>query len=138
MISTKSIELTRAPAKGKGKIRYIIDDNECLAEEAAIFHYKSLGYKASWTENIYWWILTSLLFWDVIFAKVEGAIGIVVDGVRTEMDVDDERFDRLFEESIKMNGMPADMFSEEFFERRRSLLENRVKELQNTVHLPFS
>lgn len=62
MISYKNIELQRAGNQQKGKAKYTINGNEYFAEEVAINHYKSLGYKALWTENTYWWTLMSLFF----------------------------------------------------------------------------
>ncbi len=131
MISYKNIELQRIGNQQKGKVKYTIGGNEYFAEEAVINHYESLGYKALWTENIYWWTLMSLFFWDVIFAKIKGAVSIVIDGVQTELDPADEEFEQLFNQTIHMNGMPTDFFTTEFYERRKSLIKNKIQELQH-------
>jgi len=131
MISHKNIELQRIGNQQKGKIKYTIGGNEYFAEEAVINQYESLGYKALWTENTYWWTLMSLFFWDVIFAQIRGAVSIVIDGVQTELDPADEEFEQLFNQTIHMNGMPTDFFTTEFYERRKSLIKNKIKELQH-------
>jgi hypothetical protein len=130
MISYKNIELQRAGNQQKGKAKYTINGNEYFAEEVAINHYKSLGYKALWTENTYWWTLMSLFFWDVIFAETRGAVSVIIGGVQIELEPGDERFEQLFKQTILMNGMPSDFFTPEFYERRKSLLKNKIQELQ--------
>ena len=130
MISYKNIELQRAGNQQKGKAKYTINGNEYFAEEVAINHYKSLGYKALWTENTYWWTLMSLFFWDVIFAETRGAVSVIIGGVQTELEPGDKRFEQLFKQTIQMNGMPSDFFTPEFYERRKSLLKNKIQELQ--------
>lgn len=132
MISYKNIELQRIGNQQKGKAKYTVDGNEYFAEETAINHYESLGYKALWTENTYWWALMSLFFWDVIFAKTRGAVNVIIGGVQTELDPSDERFGQLFKQTIQMNGMPADFFTPEFYKRRKSLLKNKFQELQHS------
>lgn len=132
MISYRNIEIQRVGNQQKGKAKYTIHGNEYFAEEAAINHYNSLGYKALWTENTYWWTLMSLFFWDVIFAKTRGAVSTIIDGIQTELDPGDERFEQLFKPTIQMNGMPADFFTPEFYERRKSLLRNKIQELQHS------
>jgi len=132
MISSESIELQRVDNQQKGKVKYLINGNELFAEEAVIAHYERLGYKALWTENTYWWILMALFFWDIIFAKIAGAVSVVVDGAKMELDPDDERFEQIFEQTIQMNGMPIDFFTLEFYERRNGLIKNRIQELQHS------
>jgi len=130
MIFYKNIELQRAGNQQEGKAKYTINGNEYFAEEVAINHYKSLGYKALWTENTYWWTLMSLFFWDVIFAETRGAVSVIIGGVQIELEPGDERFEQLFKQTILMNGMPSDFFTPEFYERRKSLLKNKIQELQ--------
>jgi len=132
MISYKNIELERISNQQKGKVKYKIGEEEYFAEEAVIKHYESLGYKAIWTENTYWWMLMSLLFWDVIFAKVRGSVSIVVNGVQTELDPTEERFEELFNQTISMNGMPTDFFTTEFYKSRKNLINNKIQELQHS------
>jgi len=132
MISYKNIELKRIDNQQKGKAKYKIGEEEYFAEEAVIKNYENLGYKAIWTENTYWWMLMSLLFWDVIFVKIRGAVSIIINGVQTELDPATEGFEELFNQAINMNGMPADFFTTEFYERRKGLIKNKIQELQHS------
>ncbi|MDI9624692.1 MAG: VRR-NUC domain-containing protein [Methanothermobacter sp.] len=109
MISFKNIKAERLSSQGR-KSKYLIDSKECFAEEVALLHYKKEGYDGIWAENSYWWMLLSLLFWHVIFAKIERLIP------------DSKSF-------MQLNGMPSDLFEEEFYERRRDLIRNRCQEL---------
>lgn len=129
MISYRNIEIQRLGSENKGKVKYLIGGSEYFAEEAAILNYESLGYKAIWTEDIFWWELMTLLFWDVIFAKVRGAVSVISDGVQVEIDVGDERFEQLFAQTIQMNGMPVDFFTSEFYSRRQNLIKNKIQEI---------
>lgn len=129
MISYRNIEIQRLGSQKTGKVKYLINGSEHFAEEAAMLYYESLGYKAIWTENVFWWELMSLLFWDVIFAKIRGAVSVISDGVQIEIDVDDERFEQLFAQTIQMNGMPVDFFTSEFSVRRQNLIKNKVQEI---------
>jgi len=133
MISYKSIKLQKVENRQKGKAKYIIDGNEYFAEQAAIEHYQSLQYKAIWSENTYWWMLMSLFFWDIIFAKTRGALSVIINGVKRELDPSDERFEQLFNQTIQMNGMPADFFTPEFYQRRKDIIKNRIQELKHSV-----
>ena len=132
MIAYKNIEFQRLENQKKNKAKYNIKGNEYFAEEAAINYYESLGYKAIWAENVYWWTLMSLFLWDVIFAKIKGSVSIVIDGVQTELDPAYEEFEQLFNQTIQMNGMPHDFFTPEFYERRESLIKNKIQELQHS------
>ena len=129
MISYKNIELQKSDNGQKGRAKYIINGSEYFAEEAAISHYTSLGYHALWTENTYWWTLMGLFFWDVIFAKTKGAVIVIRDGVQITLDPQDEKFEYLFKQTIQVNGIPADFFTMEFYERRKNLIKNKIQEL---------
>ena len=76
-------------------------------EEAACDWFKHQGGEAHYVENSLLPGLFGLAFWDIIFAPVKGA------------------FFNPFQRG------PADMFSPEFYERRRELIENRLLELNN-------
>ncbi|MBU2617046.1 MAG: VRR-NUC domain-containing protein [Nanoarchaeota archaeon] len=132
MIYFKNIELQKIDSQQKGKAKYTIDGNEYFAEEAAITYYEKLRYKALWAENTYWATLMSLFFWDVIFAKTRGAVGVIIDGIQTELSPEDKMFEELFDQTIQTNGMPADFFSQDFYKRRERLIENRIQELQHS------
>ncbi|MCM8779809.1 MAG: VRR-NUC domain-containing protein [Candidatus Omnitrophica bacterium] len=129
MILYKNIKLEKAANQKTGKVKYIINDKECFVEEAAILYYENLGYKALWTEDAYWCMLLALLFWDIIFAKVKGAVSAIAGGVRVEIDVYDNNFEQLFFQTIQINGMPADLFAPEFYPRRKELIKNRIQEI---------
>jgi hypothetical protein len=132
MISYKNIKLQRVEDQQKGKAKYLVNGNEYFTEEAVINHYESLGYKAIWSENSYWWMLMSLFFWDVIFARIRGAVSVVRGGIQIELDPDDIEFERIFEHTIQLNGMPSDFFAPEFYERRQNLIKNKIQELLYT------
>lgn len=132
MITYKTINLQRADNQQRGKAKYIINGNEYFAEEAAIKHYESLGYNALWTENAYWGMIMSLLFWDVIFAKIQGVVTVRMGGVQTELGPDDPRFEQLYTLSIQTNGIPTDFFSQEFYIRRKNLINNKIEELRHS------
>ena len=95
-----------------GKSKYFFEDCSLFAEEVAIRYYENLGYNASWTENYYWWFLMALLFWDEIFAPING----VFNG---------------FELYSRMNDMPMDFFTVEFYQKRKNLINNRIMRLKN-------
>ncbi len=80
-------------------------------EQFALEHYRKNGFAGYWTENEYWWALMALLFWDEIFARIPGV------------------FSPLFEFPSKQQDMPHDLFTSEFYARRRELIERRVSEL---------
>lgn len=129
MISYRDIKLQRSDSQKTGKVKYFINGSEYFAEEAAILHYESLRYKAMWTEDTYWWTLMSIFFWDVIFAKIRGAVSCIIDGVQVEIDTNDARFEQMFSQTIQMNGMPVDFFTSEFYARRQNLIKNRIQEI---------
>jgi hypothetical protein len=132
MITFKNVEVEKVSTPQGGKAKYILNGKEYFAEEVAINHYKSLGYEALWTENTYWWMLMSLLFWDVIFAKVRGAVSVSVSGVQVEVSPDEENFEDLFQQTIRLNGIPSDFFTPEFYGRRKELIRNKLQELLNS------
>jgi len=115
---------------GKGKTKYLYEGTEVFVEELAMKVYLSEGYKVQWTENEFWWEIMSLLFWDVIFAKVRGAVSVRQSEYNYELDPDDDEFDSYFEQTvIQMNGMPHDFFSDDFYNRRKQIILNRINEL---------
>jgi hypothetical protein len=132
MITFQNVEVEKVSTPQGGKAKYILNGTEYFAEEVAINHYKSLGYEALWTENTYWWMLMSLLFWDVIFAKVRGAVIVSAGGVQVEVSPDEENFEDLFQQTIRLNGIPNDFFTPEFYERRKDLIRNKLQELLNS------
>ena len=133
MIEYKKIEVQEIPSEGKGRIQYLFEGNSLIAEEVAIKYYQMEGYKVQWTENDFWWKIMSLLFWEVIFAKIKGAVIVTKSGYDYEIDPDDEEYDKYFNMSVlQMNGMPSDFFTNEFYTRRKQIIANRIKELKDS------
>lgn len=98
---------------GAGKSFYLGPNNkEITIEQLALNNYISRGYRGDWTENNYWWEIMALLFWDVIFAKLPG--------VYTP---------QFGEFPSKMQDMPLDFFYPQFYQRRKKMIENRIKEI---------
>lgn len=128
----RTVGFKRVDENQKGKLKYLIDEKEYFAEEAAIKYYESMGYKALWTENNYWWMLMSLFFWDIIFAPIKGAVRASVDGVNVEIDPEDTKFQVLYRHAVEINGMPSDFFYPEFYTRREQLIMNKIKTLLNS------
>lgn len=118
----------------RGKAKYKVENNEVFVEEAVIYNYQQNGYKAMWSENDYWWHLMGLLFWDIIFAKIEGAVKVSVNGFEEELSpsINPIEFNRYFEWTINNNGMPSDFFTNAFYKNRQMLIKNRIKELLNS------
>ena len=98
---------------GAGKAYYAGPNNkEITIEQLALNNYISRGYRGDWTENDYWWVVMALLFWDVIFAKLPG--------VYTP---------QFGEFPSKMQDMPHDFFYPQFYQRRKGMIENRIKDI---------
>jgi len=113
MITYRECKATKKQTEKKGKAKYFYSDTEeCFAEELAIKEYENEGYKAIWTENHFWWTILTLLFWDVIFAKIEGVWHPQFGDFPNEYQ-----------------DMPNDLFTTEFYLRRQDLVKNRTREL---------
>ena len=98
---------------GPGKSIYQgLNGQEYTIELAVLELYRSKGYQGAWTENTYWWEIMTLLFWDVIFSKIPGTYS-----------------PQLGEFPGKMQDMPHDFFTPEFYARRKMLIEKRLHEL---------
>lgn len=98
---------------GTGKSYYAGPNNkEITIEQFSLNNYLSRGYRGDWTENDYWWEIMALLFWDVIFAKLPG--------VYTP---------QFGEFPSKMQDMPRDFFYPQFYQRRKVMIENRIKDM---------
>lgn len=115
----------------KGKAQYKIDDQALFVEQVAILNYNKAGFEVIWSENNYWWHIMGLLFWDVIFAKVEGAVAVSTGNSTEFVPVGSQIFTTQFEYMIKTNGMPADFFTIDFYKNRQALIKNRIRELEN-------
>ena len=97
----------------QGKARYESQSGQPLTiEQFALEEYARLGYTGSWTENDYWWAIMALLFWDVIFARLVGVYTPEFGDFPS-----------------KLQDMPTDFFSDQFYSRRKHLIERRIEEL---------
>ncbi len=98
---------------GKGKAHYLGPNNkELTIEQFVLNNYLSHGYKGDWTENNYWWEIMTLLFWDVIFAKLPGSYT-----------------PQFGEFPSKMQDMPLDFFKPQFFQLRKKMIGYRIKDI---------
>lgn len=98
---------------GAGKAYYSGPNNkELTIEQFVLNNFISRGYRGDWTENDYWWEIMALLFWDVIFAKLP--------------DVFTPQFGEF---PSKMQDMPHDFFYPQFYQRRKAMIENRIKDI---------
>lgn len=104
-------KLTR---RGKARFR-AKDGSEGFVEEVALREFLNEGWDGLWSENRTWWALMALLFWDVLFARLDG----VWDPNMGEFP-------------SRWQDMPNDLFRPEFFSRRSELVENRLAQLRNT------
>ena len=107
-----SYNANKIETQKRGKSKYLIGEKSLFAEELAIKYYESMGYNASWTENYYWWFLMALIFWDEIFAPIDGVFNMMP----------------LYS---RMNDMPNDFFKPEFYPKRKNLIHNKIATLQN-------
>lgn len=103
----------RSPTKTKGKALYIsFSGQDVTIEQLALEHYQADGYEGLWSENEYWWQIMTLLYWDAVYAKLpdvyEPAMGSFPG---------------------RMQDIPRDMFTEQFFRRRQKMIEARHKSL---------
>ena len=115
MIIQKNIQAEKQSDTTGKKIKYLLDNEYFFVEELAQKYYKKEGFSSIWTENTYWWEIYALLFWDIIFAKING--------------VWSSEFGSEFPNEYQ--DMPRDLFSENFYTTRENLLKNRVKELKH-------
>jgi len=67
-----TFDVEKIDSGGRGKAKYLFEDSDLFVEEVAIKFYENLGYNALWSEDFYWGFLMALLFWDVIFARING------------------------------------------------------------------
>ncbi len=122
-----SLTAEKVNKEQKGKAQYKVDDRTLFVEQVATLHYNKEGFDVIWSENAYWWHIMGLLFWDVIFARVKGAVAISTGYA----PVDSQVFAKRFEFMMQTNGMPADFFTTDFYKNRQALIQNRIKELES-------
>lgn len=131
MLKIINRKYTRADIQSS-RAKYDLKGELLLPEQVAIKFYQDKGYSIIWGENDYWVTILSLLFWDVIFAKVRGSVVISRGGYQEELDPSyDDNFNQQFDAFIKMNGMPNDMFTGDFAMNREDLIKARYRQLRN-------
>ncbi|KAJ2862695.1 hypothetical protein GGH94_004109 [Coemansia aciculifera] len=81
------------------------DEVPCSVERLALWRYQSLGYSGLHSENSMVTSLFSLLFWDVIFYPLPGAL------------------------DTEYQSRPLDMGNESFYFSRQTLIDQRLKEI---------
>ncbi|MBN2412639.1 VRR-NUC domain-containing protein [candidate division KSB1 bacterium] len=129
MIIVDNIQLQKVYSSKSKKAKYNFEGENILPEEAAIKFYNKKGYNAIWTENQFWWIILSLIFWDIIFAKIKGAVSYKSGNELVQPEPNDRIFQDMFNQFISMNGMPSDLFETDFYERRKGLIEKHLQQL---------
>jgi hypothetical protein len=114
---TAFLKAQKVSQRGKARWR-TPDGHEGFVEEVVLSSFLERGWNGVWGENDLWWVLWSLLFWDVIFARIDG--------------VWNPRFGDF---PSQYQDMPSDLFGHEFYPRRRSMIEARLKELHSEADL---
>ncbi|MBI5458832.1 VRR-NUC domain-containing protein [Methanobacterium sp.] len=112
-INFVTFDVEKIDSGGRGKAKYLFEGSDLFVEEVAIKFYENLGYNALWSEDYYWGFLMALLFWDVIFARLNGV------------------FNEGFPLASRFNDMPHDFFKPEFYLKRKNLINNRLNQLNN-------
>lgn len=107
-----------APADEEGRKMYKSDTGSLSLEKTVIERYFSEGYTGLLTPDTYWWMLMTLLFWDVIYAKLQGVYS------HEKGEFPGERQDA-----------PKDFMTPDFYTSRRHLIEHRVDALMNEPKL---
>ncbi len=103
-------------ASQAGKAQYRSFNGQGITiEELVLDHYSRQGFKGLNSENEYWWSIMGLLFWDVIFAKLPGV------------------FSPDFGEfPSRLQDMPQDLFTSDFYSRRQALINKRISEISES------
>ncbi|KAJ2453723.1 hypothetical protein EV183_002022 [Coemansia sp. RSA 2336] len=84
------------------------DGVPCSVEQLALWRYRDLGYTGVHSENAMVTTLFGLLFWDIIFYPLPGML------------------------DTEYQSQPLDMGSESFYFSRRTMIEQRLAEINNT------
>lgn len=104
------IEIQAEKISTSGKARFRLEGGqEGFVEEITLRHLADQNWKGLWSENAYWWTQMALVFWDVIFARVEGA-GFSDQDAAFGLTRD----------------MPMDFFTDDFYRRREEIIRERM------------
>jgi tetratricopeptide (TPR) repeat protein len=102
----------KLPENGKKALFKSSAGHTITIEQLALEHYTLSGCNGIWSENGYWWAIMTLLFWDVIFAKLPNVYTPQLGAFPgPHQDI------------------PLDLFTPEFYIRRKYLIEKRIHEL---------
>lgn len=115
MIIQKNIQSEKQTGTTGKKVKYLLGNEYFFVEEFARKNYEGEGFFSIWTENTYWWELYALLFWDIIFIRINGVWNPEFGG----------------DFPNKYQDMPRDFFSDSFYATRENLFKNRMKELEH-------
>jgi hypothetical protein len=108
-LTERTIRGRKSPVPAKGKALYINQEGEeVLIEELALGYYREQNYAGLWSENEYWWQLMTLLYWDIVYARLP--------------NVFEPRFGEF---PSRLQDIPRDIFSAEFYSRRKGLIAAR-------------
>jgi hypothetical protein len=132
LINYKILHAEEVEDSQSSKVLYKSTKGNLFAEQFAQQYYVEQGFNVVWSENDFWWEVMALLFWEVIFAPIEGAVAVGLDGEEYFPTPGTHDFEKLFSTFIQMNGMPRDFFAIEFYQRRRAIIDNRFRELENS------
>lgn len=108
-----TVVITAKQLSTKGKARFQLADNyEGYVEQIALHHLSQEGWEGFWGENKVWSTLMALLFWDVLFAKIDGV------------------WEPLFGTFPSTHqDMPKDLFKPDFFPKREALITAHLNAL---------
>ena len=131
MIKIRNLQIDNKLQEQYQRIKYLYCDNLLTAEEVGVRYYNNCNYYAHITENTFWWEILSLLFWDVIFAKVDSALSDIEGyGIAIYYRANSKEFEDAFQKQVvEENGMPNDLFTRRFWINRQKIIENRINEL---------
>jgi Fanconi-associated nuclease 1 len=111
----------RLPENGKKALYKSRAGQAITIEQLALEQYSLAGCKGLWSENGYWWAIMSLLFWDVIYAKLPGVYTPQFGAFPSQHQ-----------------DIPLDFFTPNFYTRRQELIEKRIQELTQPHHFGLS
>jgi len=136
MENYKITTIQREKVSNKGKAKFLgFSGQPLFVEQVALEDYEKRGYVGLWSANEFWWAIMTLLFWDVIYAPVKGAVSFAINGSdqRIEPNPDELSFNKSFLPMIHINGMPADFYTPNFYKNRKSLFERKIHELNKSI-----
>lgn len=113
------------------EVRTHTDDFGGMSQNDAGNHYlKTQGYRVLQTGDCYWRLITVLLFWDAIYARIDSAVNTDDPLDYDFISTDDPRFEERFRTILHETGAPRDFKSPDFFESRAEFIITRYKALR--------